>query len=146
MLLTITYTNGNKLTLSVNYAVAQDGELTYKVRKNPTDIAAPTRVPLANIRSFAVDPTDNSYNAYKLEKAPATEEDAVRANLEDAALALNTVREKMLDAMLASQQSESGEWITSADFAELNAAERKLKDLNSKYAPAYKRMSAKDLF
>lgn len=90
--------------------------------------------------------TDNSYNAYKLEKAPATEEDAVRANLEDAALALNTVREKMLDAMLASQQSESGEWITSADFADLNAAERKLKDLNSKYAPAYKRMSAKDLF
>lgn len=145
MLLTITYTNGNKLTLSVNYAVAQDGELTYKVRKNPTDIAAPVRVPLANISSFAVDPTDNSYNAYKLEKAPATETDAIRANLADAALALDAVREKMLDAMLASQQSE-GEWITSADFAELNAAERKLKDLSSKYAPAYKRMSVKDLF
>ena len=145
MLLTITYTNGNRLTLSVNYAVAQDGELTYKVRKNPTDISAPTRVPLANISNFMVDPTDNSYNAYKLEKAPATETDAIRANLADAALALDAVREKMLDAMLASQQSE-GEWITSADFAELNAAERKLKDLSGKYAPTYKRMSVKDLF
>lgn len=107
MLLTITYTNGNKLTLSVNYAVAQDGELTYKVRKNPTDISAPVRVPLANISRFAVDPTDNSYNAYKLEKA-AREVDGKVSNF--------TAAVELMDDEIREEIHAEGIYTTEAAF------------------------------
>ena len=70
MIITITYTNGNTLTESVNYAVIQNGELITAARKNPSPVyVQPVHVPFENIASLTIDPNDERFNVYEFKKA-----------------------------------------------------------------------------